>query len=120
MNAPPEEAEAHSRVSKRENRLYVGNLSYSCTYRDLRDFMMGGALLDNYGSGNHKHTMGSSVRSKGKEGGNGGLTRRRLNFKSGARSAWRNGRHLLEDRCGMGSGHLLGRLHVMEGTGLVT
>lgn len=62
MNAPPEEAEAHSRVSKRENRLYVGNLSYSCTYRDLRDFMMGGALaLENL-------TLGLHVRRKVKGG----------------------------------------------------
>lgn len=43
MNASHEEAEAHARVSKRENRLYVGNLSYDCTYRDLADFMIGGA-----------------------------------------------------------------------------
>ncbi|KAL1412557.1 g-strand binding protein [Vanrija albida] len=41
MNASHEEAEAHARVSKRENRLYVGNLSYDCTYRDLADFMIG-------------------------------------------------------------------------------
>lgn len=65
MNAPPEEAEAHSRVSKRENRLYVGNLSYSCTYRDLREFMMGGALaLDDY-----DHILGAPVRTAVKESG---------------------------------------------------
>lgn len=63
MNAPPEEAEAHSRVSRRENRLYVGNLSYSCTYRDLRDFMMGGALaLEHF-------TLGLPVRRTVKDGG---------------------------------------------------
>lgn len=59
MNAPPEEAEAHARVSKRENRLYVGNLSYSCTYRDLRDFMMGGALALDPGFHYHDHPRGN-------------------------------------------------------------
>jgi hypothetical protein len=43
MNAPPAEAEAHARVSRRENRLYVGNLAYDCTYSDLSKFMSGGA-----------------------------------------------------------------------------
>lgn len=42
MNAPKEEAEAHAAVSKRENRLYVGNLAYDCTYKDLEKFMKGG------------------------------------------------------------------------------
>lgn len=65
MNAPPEEAEAHARVSRRENRLYVGNLSYSCTYRDLREFMMGGALASDTGFDNHKH---SHVRRKMESG----------------------------------------------------
>lgn len=63
MNAPPEEAEAHSRVSRRENRLYVGNLSYSCTYRDLRDFMMGGALALDI------HNLGLPVRGQVEKGG---------------------------------------------------
>lgn len=51
MNAPPEEAEAHARVSKRENRIYVGNLSYDCNYRDLKKFMMGGAYCSGSGMG---------------------------------------------------------------------
>ena len=42
MNAPPAEAEAHAKVSKRENRLYVGNLPYDCNYKDLEKFMSGG------------------------------------------------------------------------------
>lgn len=45
MNAPPEEAEAHSKVSKRENRLYVGNLAYDVSYKDLADFMSGGGCF---------------------------------------------------------------------------
>jgi hypothetical protein len=42
MNAPAEEAEAHAKVSKRENRLYIGNLAYDCNYRDLEGFMKQG------------------------------------------------------------------------------
>jgi hypothetical protein len=42
MNAPAEEAEAHAKVSKRENRLYVGNLAYDCNYQDLKGLMEGG------------------------------------------------------------------------------
>lgn len=42
MNAPPAEADAHARVSRRENRLYVGNLKYEVTYKDLRNFMSAG------------------------------------------------------------------------------
>ncbi|ORY34640.1 hypothetical protein BCR39DRAFT_513770 [Naematelia encephala] len=41
MNAPIEEAEAHAKVSKRENRLYVGNLAYDCNYKDLEKYMSG-------------------------------------------------------------------------------
>jgi len=41
MNAPSEEAEAHAKVSKRENRLYVGNLAYDCNYKDLKGLMEG-------------------------------------------------------------------------------
>jgi hypothetical protein len=44
MNAPTEEAEAHAKVSKRENRLYIGNLAYDCNYKDLEKFMAGGEL----------------------------------------------------------------------------
>lgn len=31
-----------AKVSKRENRVYVGNLSYDVKYRDLMEFMRGG------------------------------------------------------------------------------
>ncbi|RXK37997.1 RNP domain-containing protein [Tremella mesenterica] len=41
MNAPTEEAAAHAKVSKRENRLYIGNLAYHCNYKDLEKFMRG-------------------------------------------------------------------------------
>jgi len=44
MNAPAEEAEAHAKVSQRENRLYVGNLPYDCNYKDLEKFMSGGGF----------------------------------------------------------------------------
>lgn len=42
MNADPEEAAEFSKISKRENRVYVGNLSYDVRYRDLIEFMRGG------------------------------------------------------------------------------
>lgn len=45
MNAPAEEAEAHAKISQRENRLYVGNLSYEVNYKDLEKFMSGGGFL---------------------------------------------------------------------------
>ena len=32
--------------SKRENRVYVGNLAYEVKYRDLMEFMRGGGLGD--------------------------------------------------------------------------
>ncbi|KZT07037.1 RNA-binding domain-containing protein, partial [Laetiporus sulphureus 93-53] len=41
MNAPHEEAVEFAKVSKRENRVYVGNLSYDVKYRDLMEFMRG-------------------------------------------------------------------------------
>lgn len=44
MNAPHEEASEFAKVSKRENRVYVGNLSYDVKYRDLMEFMRGGGL----------------------------------------------------------------------------
>ena len=44
MNADPEEALEFSKHSKRENRVYVGNLSYDVRYRDLMEFMRGGGL----------------------------------------------------------------------------
>ena len=42
MNAPHEEAVEFSKQSKRENRVYVGNLSYDVKFRDLMEFMRGG------------------------------------------------------------------------------
>ena len=42
MNASHEEAVEFAKQSKRENRVYVGNLSYDVKYRDLMEFMRGG------------------------------------------------------------------------------
>jgi hypothetical protein len=42
MNADHEEAVEFAKNSKRENRVYVGNLSYDVKYRDLMEFMRGG------------------------------------------------------------------------------
>jgi len=44
MNADAEEAAEFAKNSKRENRVYVGNLSYDVRYRDLIEFMRGGGL----------------------------------------------------------------------------
>lgn len=44
MNADHEEAVEFAKISKRENRVYVGNLSYEVKYRDLMEFMRGGGL----------------------------------------------------------------------------
>ncbi len=44
MNAEHDEAMEIAKVSKRENRVYVGNLSYDVRYRDLMEFMRGGGL----------------------------------------------------------------------------
>lgn len=41
MNAPHEEAMEFAKISKREHRVYVGNLSYDVRYRDLMEFMRG-------------------------------------------------------------------------------
>ncbi|KAJ7205980.1 hypothetical protein GGX14DRAFT_522510 [Mycena pura] len=41
INADHEEAVEFAKVSKRENRVYVGNLSYEVRYRDLMEFMRG-------------------------------------------------------------------------------
>lgn len=46
MNAPHEEAVEFAKQSKRENRVYVGNLSYDVKYRDLMEFMRGGGWED--------------------------------------------------------------------------
>ena len=42
INAEHEEAVEFAKNSKRENRVYVGNLSYDVKYRDLMEFMRGG------------------------------------------------------------------------------
>lgn len=42
MNAPQEEASEFAKVSKRENRVYVGNLAYDVKYGDLIEFMKPG------------------------------------------------------------------------------
>jgi hypothetical protein len=42
INAPHEEAVEFAKHSKRENRVYVGNLSYDVKYRDMIEFMRGG------------------------------------------------------------------------------
>ena len=42
MNADHDEAVEFAKISKRENRVYVGNLSYDVKYRDLIEFMRGG------------------------------------------------------------------------------
>jgi RNA recognition motif-containing protein len=41
MNADHEEAVEFAKISKREHRVYVGNLSYDVKYRDLMEFMRG-------------------------------------------------------------------------------
>lgn len=48
MNASTEEAEAHAKVSVKENRVYCGNLTYNTTYKDLIDYMKEGGwnILD--------------------------------------------------------------------------
>lgn len=42
MNAPQEEASEFAKISKRENRVYVGNLAYDVKYGDLIEFMKPG------------------------------------------------------------------------------
>ena len=49
MNADHEEAVEFSKMSKRENRVYVGNLSYDVKYRDLLEFMRGGGCGFGFG-----------------------------------------------------------------------
>lgn len=39
MNVFVFEVEVYVKVSKRENRLYVGNLVYDCNYKDFVNFM---------------------------------------------------------------------------------
>ena len=57
MNAPHEEAMEFAKVSKRENRVYVGNLSYDVRYRDLMEFMRGGGWGNPRLAFSHKRTV---------------------------------------------------------------
>lgn len=43
FNAPVDEAAEHAKNSIKENRVYVGNLSYDVRYKDLEQFMTDGA-----------------------------------------------------------------------------
>jgi len=43
MNADHAEAVEFAKISKRENRVYVGNLSYDVKYGDLMEFMRVGS-----------------------------------------------------------------------------
>lgn len=45
MNVSHDEAVEFAKISQRENRVYVGNLSYDVRYKDLQEFMRGGGLL---------------------------------------------------------------------------
>ncbi|KAG9127342.1 hypothetical protein FRC07_014752 [Ceratobasidium sp. 392] len=45
INADPDEAAEMSKNSKKENRVYVGNLSYDVKYGDLMEFMRGGGWM---------------------------------------------------------------------------
>lgn len=51
INADPEEAAEFSKSSKKENRVYVGNLSYDVKYGDLMEFMRGGGWMMDFGFG---------------------------------------------------------------------
>jgi len=48
VNAPHEDAVEFAKISKRENRVYVGNLSYDVKYGDLIEFMRGGGWWNNF------------------------------------------------------------------------
>ena len=70
MNAPHEEAVEFAKQSKRENRVYVGNLSYDVKYRDLMEFMRGGGLgnlrlVFRYSSGRGQDGGGGSEATSG-------------------------------------------------------
>lgn len=60
MNADPTEAAEFAKISKRENRVYVGNLSYDVKYGDLIEFMRGGGFwriqLNLFGKKKECHT----------------------------------------------------------------
>jgi hypothetical protein len=51
INADPDEAAEFSKSSKKENRVYVGNLSYDVKYGDLMEFMRGGGWMMDFGFG---------------------------------------------------------------------
>lgn len=62
MNASPEEAEAHAKVSVKENRVYVGNLAYPTTYKDLEKFCQQGGWIWGLGCGEEKGGNGEESR----------------------------------------------------------
>ena len=62
MNAPHEEAVEFAKISKRENRVYVGNLSYDVRYRDLMEFMRGGGFRFSFGLGREGCVGGRRLR----------------------------------------------------------
>lgn len=49
MNAPHEDAIEFSKISKKEARLYVGNLAYDVKYGDLIEFLKPGGWKFGYG-----------------------------------------------------------------------
>ncbi|KAF8609324.1 hypothetical protein BDV93DRAFT_140412 [Ceratobasidium sp. AG-I] len=51
INADADEAAEMSKNSKKENRVYVGNLSYDVKYGDLMEFMRGGGWMMDFGLG---------------------------------------------------------------------
>ena len=62
MNAPHDEAAEFAKQSKRENRVYVGNLSYDVRYRDLMEFMRGGGFRFSFGLGREGCVGGRRLR----------------------------------------------------------
>ncbi|QRV76507.1 RNA-binding domain-containing [Ceratobasidium sp. AG-Ba] len=81
INADPEEAAEMTKHSKKENRVYVGNLSYDVKYGDLMEFMRGGGWMmdfmvfwflgvaSSFGGGDFGEGMGESRLWRGKLGG---------------------------------------------------
>lgn len=65
MNADHAEAVEFGKQSKRENRVYVGNLSYDVRYRDLIEFMRGGGSGQQFSFVSVRRRMRSSGRGSG-------------------------------------------------------
>ena len=91
MNAPHEEAAEFAKQSKRENWVYVGNLSYDVKYCDLIEFMRGGGLGCTY----QDRYAGLSSAGGGFHGGFRGAMRGGLcgtaGFMGGFRGGFRDG-----------------------------